>query len=161
MQLRRLLEFAVVIVILGVLAGVLRGRFEAIQSEARSVQLRMAAEAVRSNAQLLQIKCPDWADADCLQRALAGLQRPSLRPEAGDAELLAPASLPGGLAQQRLWAAVSATGLPTGQGAAWSARPLAADRLELALLGVTDCRFLLRADVSQRSIRVEDIQSVC
>lgn len=162
MQPRRYLEFAVVIVVLGLLAWVLRERFDAIRAEARSVQLRMAAEAARSNAQLLQLKCPDWADRGCAVRALDGLRRAKLAgPQPGEPQR--PPAWPTEAAQQRLFAIASATGLTQSASAelTWRLRPLGASRLEIALIGVIDCRFMLLADVNSHTVSVEDIQPRC
>ncbi|MBH9579608.1 hypothetical protein [Inhella proteolytica] len=159
MQLRRYLEFAVVVTVLGVLAWVLRARFDAIQAEARSVQLRMAAEAARSNAQLLQLKCPDWADRPCTLAVLAGLRRAAL-PGPATAEVQQPAAWPVEPLQQRLYAIAFASGLADSR-ASWHLRPLGAEQLEVALQGVNECRFVLHADIKARIIRAEDIQSRC
>lgn len=159
MQLRRYLEFAVVVAVLGVLAWVLRARFDAIQAEARSVQLRMAAEAARSNARLLQLKCPDWADLACMQRVLTELRRASLQvPLAAEAQQID--NWPAEPGQQRLQALASATGLSDLR-AGWRLRPLGAERLEVTLSNVNECRFVLHADIKARIIRAEDIQSRC
>lgn len=159
---RRYLEFAVVVTVLGVLAWVLHERFAAIHSEARSVQLRMAAATVRSNAQLLQLKCPDWIELRCLQAALAGLRRADLR---GSARIEAqpPPEWPAQPGLRRLWAIASASGLlqPGERPGDWRLRPLDAERLEFSLVGVTDCRFVLHAHVNTQSVSVEDSESRC
>ncbi len=148
-----------VVLVLGVLAWVLSERFAAIHSEARAVQLRMAAEAARINAQLLQLKCPDWTDRPCALAVLAGLRRAALQGPVV-AESQRPVAWPVEPMQQRLLAIASATGLADSL-AGWRLRPLGEERLEVAMVGVNECRFVLHADIKARIIRVEDSQSRC
>lgn len=145
--------------ILGVLAWVLRGRFEAIQSEARSVQLRMAVEAARSNALLLQIRCADWQDLACLRRAVAQAQRLPLNGQGGapSAQSLPAPDAP----RARLLAVAAMVGLTAQDASPWLWRWLGPAQLEFQLKGVTDCRFVLRVDIKSSSISAEDIQSLC
>ena len=153
------LEWGVLMVIIAVLAAVLLTRLQDVITEARRVQLRLGVEAVRSNALLLQWRCPAVEDWACVQQALAGAQRvgadAKVRPEAG--------VLPAFEGDRRLLAIAAAAGLTQhqGPGTQWRWQTQSPNSLMLSLQGVTECQFLLRWDLKSRVALVEDVLDRC
>ncbi|MBH9551330.1 hypothetical protein [Inhella gelatinilytica] len=161
MRLRRMLELAVVLIALGIAAWLIEARFNDVQREARRVQVRMAAEAARTNGALFQLQCPHLDDTACTQRVMSRLRRAHLTtvsPVEGD-------RLPPGLAgaQARLWGLALASGVAPDQGeqGRWIADFDSADTLRVSLRGVTDCRFLLRIHLNSGSVTVEEQALTC
>lgn len=156
-----LLELAFVGALIGILAWVLIGRLAALQSEARGVQLRMGAAAAMANARLLQLKCPGEAEPACLAQALSATRRAATAgPQASEPSQPSRNAGPMG----RLYAIASASGLTqhVGMGPnAWRWRELDAQRLELQLGGVNECRFRLRWDHGSTAAVVEDVSDRC
>ncbi|MBB5204606.1 hypothetical protein HNQ51_001920 [Inhella inkyongensis] len=146
-------------VIIAVLAAVLLTRLQDVITEARRVQLRLGVEAVRSNAMLLQWRCPDAADWACLRQALAGAQRVGAdgkaRPQARE--------LPDFEGDRRLLAIAAAAGLTQhqGPGTQWLWQAQGPHGLLLSLQGVTECQFLLRWDLKSGAAVVEDVLDRC
>lgn len=160
MSLRRQLEFALVLIALGVAAWFIRGRFDDIEREARRVQVRMAAESALTNAALLHMQCPATDDTECLRRALSRLQRARVTGPATPEAARLPAHLQGMAA--RLWAVALASGaVPQEQGGRWALQEAPPDGLWVGLNHVTDCRFLLRIHLKSGSASVEDKLLTC
>lgn len=152
------------LVVMAVLATVLLHRLAAVGQDARRVQLRMAAENARINAQLIGLRCGHGLDVACWQHVLADLQRVTLRspnrPVAPDPEPLPPmqADVP-----TLLQTIALAAGLRqhAGAGQSWRLVPAGSDTLHVALEGVAQCRFSLHWQGPRAPVSVQDVEDVC
>jgi hypothetical protein len=138
------LELAVVLAVIAVLAALLLQRLNETALDARRVQLRMAAEQLRLQAQLLQLRCAD--DLACRKRLLS--QRRTVPGEAPLAEAPAPASLDPLLVTELQAAGLLA--LRDGTHTDWTLQPLPGGRLQVALRTHAACALVLerRPDVA-------------
>jgi len=160
---RRYLELALVALIVGAVSLAVKLRLDDVQREARRVQLLMAAETVRSNGALLQLRCPGLADSACTQRALSQTQRARATAPSALEPAAEPPPAGRGEVLDRLQVIASAAGLAQHGEAKpqWQLRVLDAQSLEVALTAVTDCRFVMRWDPKASAVSIEDIQPRC
>jgi|GEM_PF-5506798 len=149
-----LLEFAVVIVIVGVLLVLLLQRLAESASHARRVQLQMAAEALRLNANLFQLRCGPGLDADCWRRLLVQRRQASVRSSSAPASLQdEPPPTAFGL--------LRSVALAAGLGDGWVWQQPDAQRLQLAPQGVAHCRLELFWSPSQAAVQVRTLEDRC
>ncbi len=152
------------LIVLLVLATLLLHRVAAVGQDARRVQLRMAAENARINAQLIALRCPEALDLPCWQRVLRELQRVNLRapqgPVAPDPEARLPtqADVPALLQTVALAAGLRQHG---GTGPSWQLLPFGSDTLHVALEGVPQCRFSLHWHGPREPVSVQDVEDLC
>jgi hypothetical protein len=160
---RRYLELALIALIVGAVSLAVKLRLDDVQREARRVQLLMAAETVRSNGALMQLRCPNLADNACAQRALGQLHRASATAPSALEPATGPSPESQSEALDRLQAIASAAGLAQHGEAKpqWQLRVLDAQSLEVALTAVTDCRFVMRWDAKASAVSIEDIHPRC
>lgn len=131
------LEFAVVLAVLAVLVAVLLQRLRETSAQAQRVQLRMAAEQLRLQDQLLTLRCGD--ELPCRKRLLA--QRRTVPGESP----LAEAALPTGL-DPILGSVLQAAGLLAlrdGSHTDWTLQPLGDGRVRVALRTQPACALVL------------------
>jgi len=158
------LEALAMLSVVAVFAALLLHRLADIGQDARRVQLRMAAENARINAQLLALRCGPALDLPCWQRVLAELQRINLRAPQGpttadpDAHRLTQADVP-----TLLHTIALAAGLRQhpSAGRSWQLLPAGTDTLHVALEGVPQCRFSLRWQGPRAPVSVQDVEDVC
>jgi type II secretory pathway pseudopilin PulG len=131
------MEFAIVMSIVALLLTLLLQRLGETAGDARRVQLRMAVEALRINAALLQLRC--------------------------NAEMLEPACWQRALAQRRLRSVALAAGLGehAGTDGGWTWSSPAPDRLQLEPQGVAHCRLELRWQPQSAAIEVFAVEDRC
>lgn len=154
------MEFAVVVAIVALLATLLLQRLGETASEARRVQLRMAVEALRINAALLQLRCnAEMLEPACWQRALA--QRRSaggLSASASAVQAPSHTGVPGLLASVALAAGL---GEHAGGVGAWVWTRPDPQRLQLAPQGVAHCRLELHWQAAKSSVEVFAVEDRC
>ncbi|RVT86215.1 hypothetical protein [Inhella crocodyli] len=158
------LEAVAMLIVLAVLATLLLHRLAGVGQEARRVQLRMAAENARINAQLIALRCPVELDLPCWQRVLQDLQRVNLRAPQGPLAPDPEAQMPVHADVQALLQTVAlAAGLRQhgGAGQSWQLLPDGRDTLHVALQGVAHCRFSLRWEGPNRPVSVQDAEDLC
>lgn len=158
------LEAVAMLIVLSVLATLLLHRLAAVGQDARRVQLRMAAENARINAQLIALRCPLERDLPCWQRVLRELQRVDLRAPQGplaadpETELPTQADVPALLQTVALAAGLRQHG---GVGQSWQLLQSGSDTLHVVLEGVSHCRFSLRWHGPKAPVSVQDVEDVC
>lgn len=149
-----LFEFAIVAAVIGLLAVLLLQRLAETASDARRVQLRMAAESLRLNVAVLQSRCGQALDVACWNRLLAGRQQASLRERSAPAPTASPADAsPFGL----LRSAALAAGLDEG----WDWLQPDAGRLQLSPRGVAHCRLELAWTPANAAVQVRTLEDRC
>ncbi len=158
------IEVLVMLIGVAVLATALLHRLADVSTDARRVQLRMAAENVRINAALLQLRCGNALDPACWQRVLASTQRAAL--VQGQTGMRAePVIRPPGPATaiERLRTVALAAGLGEhrGSGPAWVLQPQGDAALRVGLADVPDCRFLLHWVEATASAEVQAVEDRC
>ena len=149
-----LFEFAVVMAIVGLLLVLLLQRLAESASSARRVQLQMAAEALRLNANLIQLRCGQGFDADCWRRLLAQRRQASVREASGAAPFQ---DEPKANAFGLLRSVALASGLEQG----WDWQQPDAQRLQLAPQGVAHCRLELLWTPTQAVVQVRTLEDRC
>ena len=152
---RRLLEFGLVVALVGVPAALLLNRLRDLREDSARVQLRMGAEAVRLNAQLFQGRCGSTLEPACWQ-ALLATRRDAAR--AAEPAGLVAHSLPAG-AQGLLASVALAAGLADAP--RWQLQPLGDDRLQFTLKDVAHCRFVLAAAAPDRALQIQTVEDRC
>lgn len=152
------------LIVICVFAAVLLHRLSAVGQDARRVQLRMAAENARINAQLIALRCDPALDLPCWRRVLADLQRVNLRAPQGpitadpEVQRLTQADVPTLLTTIALAAGLRQH---AGAGQSWRLLPSGSDTLHVALEGVPQCRFSLRWQGPRAPVSVQDVEDVC
>lgn len=160
---RRYLELALIALIVGAVSLAVKLRLDNVLREARRVQLRMAAETVRSNGALMRLRCPSLADGACALRALRELRRASATAASPVEPAAGPQSASHNNVLERLQAIATAAGLAQHGDTQpqWQLRVLNTQSLEVALAGVTDCRFVMRWDDKAGAVSIEDVHPRC
>jgi type II secretory pathway pseudopilin PulG len=152
------------LIVIAVLGTVLLHRLAEVSQEARRVQLRMAAENARINAQLIALRCSEGLDLPCWQRVLSDLKRANLRTPQGpttadpDTHVLQTADVPT-LLQTIALAAGLRQDAAVGRG--WRLLPDGTDTLHVSLEGVSQCRFSLHWQGPKAPVRVQDVEDLC
>ncbi|MBN8506184.1 MAG: hypothetical protein J0L58_17095 [Burkholderiales bacterium] len=140
-----MLEFAVVLAVVGALWALLLSRLDDTARLAQRAQLQMAVEQLNLQARLLQLRCGSAAASACWQAWLR-----ERRPVPGQLEqptvpLTAPTPDIGGL----LMVLAQAAGfwdLHHTSDTLWQTEPLPGPRLQVALRARPPCRFVIEVD---------------
>jgi hypothetical protein len=154
------MEFAIVMSIVALLLTLLLQRLGETAGDARRVQLRMAVEALRINAALLQLRCnAEMLEPACWQRALAQ-RRDSASLAAADSAVQPThhVGVPGLL---RSVALAAGLGEHAGTDGGWTWSSPAPDRLQLEPQGVAHCRLELRWQPQSAAIEVFAVEDRC
>jgi type II secretory pathway pseudopilin PulG len=151
------LEFAVVISVVAVLAGVLLGRLQDTVKDSHRVELRMGAENARLQGLLFQLRCGSALEPSCW-RSLLIAHNPASEPHGRlDPQNQLPAlePEPQGLLLAVAWAAGVA------KPPRWVSQADGSERLQVALSGVSECRFVLTRVASTGQVLVIDVEDRC
>lgn len=155
-----LLEFGIVTVIIAVLATLMLQRLGETAREARRVQLRMAVEALRINAMLLQLRCQtEMLEPDCWRRALARRQGSvGLAPSQATVQPPHHVGVPGLL---RSVALAAGLGEHADAGSGWRWSSPSPERLQLVPQDVAHCRLELRWRAQTATVEVFAVEDRC
>jgi hypothetical protein len=152
-------ELAVVVVLLGLLAALLLQRLDATLGAARRVQLQMAAEQLRLQALVLELRCGSGFDLPCWQRLLAQRQTAPDQPALAET-----ASAPSADARGQLRVLAQAAGLMAGRDEMhtdWLAQDLPGDAIQLALRTQPACRLVVKRQPVGGRIEMQVFLSEC